>query len=55
MYAEEVYYSFMRYYGVATNAESTMDMADIALHDGKDAEFWEIYLIAFFTRMIRVV
>lgn len=41
MYAEEVYYSFMRYYGVATNAESTMDMADIALHDGKDAEFWE--------------
>lgn len=41
MYAEEVYYSFMRYYGVATNGESNMDMSEVALHDGKNAEFWE--------------
>lgn len=41
LYGEEVYYSFMRYYGVAMNAESTMDMEDVALHDGKDAEFWD--------------
>ncbi len=40
-YGEEVYYSFMRYYGVATNGESTMDMEDISLHDGKDADYWE--------------
>lgn len=41
LYGEEVYYSFMRYYGVAMNSESSMDMEDISIHDGKDAGFWE--------------
>lgn len=41
MYGTEVYYTFMRYYGVATNGESTMDMEDISLHDGKAADYWE--------------
>ncbi|WP_044262264.1 RagB/SusD family nutrient uptake outer membrane protein [Bacteroides timonensis] len=41
MYGEEVYYSFMRYYGIAMNGESTMDMEDISIHDGKNADFWE--------------
>lgn len=41
MYGEEVYYSFMRYYGVSTNAESSMDMEDISIHDGKNADFWD--------------
>ena len=41
MYGEEIYYSFMRYYGVAMNSESSMDMEDIALHDGKSADFWD--------------
>lgn len=41
MYGTEVYYSFMRYYGVASNAETTWDMEAVAIHDGKDPEFWE--------------
>ncbi len=41
MYGEELYYSFMRYYGVATNTESSMDMEDISIHDGKTPGFWE--------------
>ena len=38
LYSEEVYWSFMRYYGVAMNGESSMDMEEISLHDGLD---WE--------------
>ncbi|MBQ8673330.1 MAG: RagB/SusD family nutrient uptake outer membrane protein [Bacteroides sp.] len=34
MYSEEVYWTFMRYYGVAMNGESSMDMEEINLHDG---------------------
>lgn len=41
LYGIEVYYSFMRYYGVASNAETTWNMEDVAIHDGKDPEFWE--------------
>lgn len=41
MYGTEVYYSFLRYYGVASNAETTWDMEDVSIHDGKDPEFWE--------------
>jgi hypothetical protein len=41
MYNTEVYYSFMRYYGVAFNAGSSYNMEEISLHDGKDEEFWE--------------
>lgn len=41
LYGEEVYYSFMRYYGIATNAGTSMDMEDISIHDGKDPAFWE--------------
>ena len=41
LYGEEVYYSFMRYYGVATNAAMFWDMEDVAIHDGKNPEFWE--------------
>ncbi|MFR8554468.1 MAG: RagB/SusD family nutrient uptake outer membrane protein [Bacteroides cellulosilyticus] len=32
MYAEEVYYSFMRYYSVATNTESTLIDVDITFY-----------------------
>jgi hypothetical protein len=41
MYNTEVYYTFMRYYGVAFNAGSSYNMEEISLHDGKDEEFWE--------------
>lgn len=41
MYGVEVYYTFMRYYGVAVNGESSMDMEDVSMHDGKYPEFWE--------------
>lgn len=41
LYNEEIYYSFMRYFGVASNAEISYDMEDISIHDGKDPDFWE--------------
>lgn len=34
MYNTELYYTFLRYYGVAMNAESTMDMDAVNEHDG---------------------
>lgn len=41
LYGEEVYYSFMRYFGVATNAAMSWDMEDVSIHDGKAPDFWE--------------
>ncbi len=42
MYSEELYWSFLRYYGVAENSAGTSDYLEaVALHDGKAADFWE--------------
>ncbi len=42
MYAEELYWSFLRYYGVAENSAGTSDYLEaVAIHDGKAADFWE--------------
>lgn len=42
MYSEELYWTFLRYYGVAENGAGSSDYLEaVALHDGMDPEFWE--------------
>ena len=42
MYSEELYWTFLRYYGVAENGAGSSDyLESVAIHDGKDPEFWD--------------
>lgn len=42
MYSEELYWTFLRYYGVAENGAGSSDYLEaVALHDGMEPEFWE--------------
>lgn len=42
MYSEELYWSFLRYYGVAENGVGSSDYLEpVSLHDGKAENFWE--------------